>query len=156
MKQYAKTYYGENYRFDPSFDAMLKKLRADNPGIKLIGFTTPISQELFELLIERGLFHNYARWLRLLTDNLDEAYDFMGINSVTRNPRNYLDAHHFSPLVGKYVAQRIEGAVGEAPSDFGVRLDASSLNQHLCLVGRMGRGTVRANANNTGTEKCLD
>jgi hypothetical protein len=155
LEQYSRTYYSANYRFDPSFETTLKKLRAENPDIKLIGFTTPISQELFELLVDRGLIQHYERWLGLLLENLDEVYDFMGVNSVTSNPNNYIDAHHFSPVVGKYIAQRIEGYSGSVPADFGIKLSASTLHQHLCMFRRAQKIEIGKNISNAVTRKCL-
>jgi beta-glucosidase/6-phospho-beta-glucosidase/beta-galactosidase len=135
LEQYATGYYGPQYRFDATMLENFKQLRSENPGIKFVAFTSPESAELFNLIVDRGLFQDYVRWITILFQHFDEVYDFMGVNSVTSNADNYLDAHHFSPRIGLFILQRIQGSTAQVPLDFGVRITHKEIEKyHLRLV----------------------
>jgi hypothetical protein len=128
LDAYKSGYYGRSYSLAPDFESHIKRLRLENPGVRIIAFTTPDSAELFRLLVKQGLYNDYLKWLGVLSENFDEVYDFMGVNSVTTNSKNYIDSQHFSPIVGSYIAAVIEKKnVPGMPLDFGVQVRRQKL-----------------------------
>lgn len=112
-------------------------LREDHPHSHFIVFTTPVSAPLYELMLEKGLYPEYAAWLRDSVEVFGEVFNFMGINSITEDLENYYDASHFYPEIGTLIAQRVTGQpTPELPEDFGVLIDGKNLDQHLQDIAR--------------------
>jgi hypothetical protein len=129
---YAHQVYGAGYAFNPKIRTDFMKLKKENPESRFIVFTTPISTDLFKLLVKNGRLEDYKRWLTILVDVFGEVYDFMGVNTITANPANYADLHHFYPEFGKLIADRITGTPNPAlPKDFGVLVTKKNLASHL-------------------------
>ena len=118
LGMYRSTVYGK-YQYDPYYLSTLRNLKERFPRTRFILFTTPESAVLFDLLVTLGLRDDYERWLAEIIAIFGELYDFMGHNSITNNPENYADGHHFYPPVGALIAARLEGRPIPV-SDFGV------------------------------------
>jgi len=108
--KYKNTIYGKDYIYDMNLKQLFLELKKANPKTKFIIFTTPISKTLFSLLIKQGNYIHYKNWMRATIDVFSEVHNFMGINKITVNPRNYPDLHHFYPFVGKVIAKNISSA----------------------------------------------
>lgn len=108
--------YGAPYRYDEHFAGYLHALKARHPHV--LAFTTPESRPLYELAIQAGRARDIARWKREIARELGGFTDFTGVNSVTSNPANYVDAHHFRPQVAAWIVERLLGQPGP-PADFG-------------------------------------
>ena len=129
---YTQWVYGEQYRYNAKLKEELEMMVRENPDSRFIIFTTPISRDLFALLVKQGSYPDYKRWLAMLVDVFGEVYDFMGVNSVTNNPANYADLHHFYPPIGRLIADRLTGVKSsEFPEDFGVLVTEKTLQKHL-------------------------
>jgi len=129
---YGNMVYGKGYHYNTRIRAYFQQLKEENPHTRFIIFTTPISAELFKLMVYKGNLKDYERWLEMLVDVFGEVYDFMGINTITDNPKNYADLHHFYPEFGTLIADRITGtANAKLPDDFGVRVTKVNLETHL-------------------------
>lgn len=137
---YRDSVYGR-YRYDTALRGQLAELRNRFPEARFVVFTTPESMALFAVLLETGRFDDYARWLGEIVDVFGTVYDFLGANSVTVNPENYADGHHFYPAVGHLIARRLSGQ-GGVPEDFGRRVDAAALPAHLRDVRRNAQSYV--------------
>lgn len=99
----------------------LSRLRESNPKSRFIVFTTPISQPLYELMLEEGLYPYYQRWLSDCVEVFGEVYNFMGPNSITTDLDNYYDASHIYPHIGTLIAHRVMNSPdSRIPEDFGV------------------------------------
>ncbi len=129
---YTQQVYGAGYRFNPKLKSYFQALKKENPHTKFILFTTPISIDLFKMLVQSGRLADYKKWLRLLVEEFGEVYDFMGVNTITKNRENYADLHHFYPEFGTLIADRITGVKNnKLPKDFGIRLNKENLEDHF-------------------------
>lgn len=128
---YGNKVYNADYKYGPVKDTF-QQLRNDHPNTEFIVFTTPVSAPLFKLMIEKGLYPEYARWLTDSVEVFGQIYNFMGLNSVTLNMDNYYDASHFYPEIGTLIAQRISGGPADnLPADFGVIINRDNLSEQL-------------------------
>lgn len=132
LKQYSTEIYGRVYNYNERIEHHFKQLKKNNTNTKLIIYTTPISKELFELLVQHGNLKDYEKWLRVLVEEFGEVYDFMGINTITSNKSNYPDLHHFYPFIGTLIANRIAKTENKnIPKDFGVLVTKENIDKHL-------------------------
>lgn len=132
LEQYRTKVYGPDFVYDAGLPEVWRKLKSSYPDARIVVFTTPESQPLFSLMVRMGRFSDYERWLSDLVGEFGEVWDFMGLNSVTDDLTNYLDAHHFTPAVGALIVDRLEGrALPPRHADFGVKVTPASLRRHL-------------------------
>lgn len=119
-------------------------------------FIGPSHARQWETIAASGLWSQFEDWKRkLVRINEEEAtkahkvplplWDFSGYNSITSEEvpatgdtqtrmRYYFESSHYTPAAGNLVLERIFDAhiASEiVPSDFGVRLSALNLEQHL-------------------------
>lgn len=108
---------------------------AEQHGVTLTLFVTPIHDEQFQVIADANQLAAYRTWLEqviALADTYDvQLWDFTQNNpyqasdlSQGSNPY-YLDASHYSPLVGKMMLQRLGFTVSEdaaLTSEIGARL----------------------------------
>ncbi len=132
---YGKQVY-TGYKYGPVRET-LQQLRNEHPQTRFIVFTTPVSAPLYELMMEKGLYPEYAAWLSDCVEVFDEVYNFMGVNSITSDLDNYYDASHYYPEIGTLIAQRVMGMqTDQLPKDFGVLVDRENLALHLHDIAR--------------------
>jgi hypothetical protein len=128
-------------------------------GIELRIFTTPTHARNLEISVLAGSWPRLEAGKRRLAEILarDAAehpgqppvpfLDFADYSSITTEPlpppegreelRNYWDSSHFKERVGDLVLDRLFGLSvpgRELPPDFGVRVTASNLEQHLAGI----------------------
>lgn len=128
--------YGPDYTYDGTLPETWRHLLQENSGSRFVIFTTPISAPLFATLVETGHFPDLERWLREVVGAFGEVHDFMGVNSITTDLANYQDGGHFYPPVGQLIALRLTGGTDRVPTDFGVRVTPTNLEQHLFNLRR--------------------
>jgi hypothetical protein len=107
-----------------------------------------------DVLFWSGKWNSMEQWQRTLAAQVASArksgcdvklFDFSGYNSVTteaipqvtqrKDMLYYWEPSHYRANVGRMVIQRMFGGTGdEAPSDFGVELTPSIMEQHLGSV----------------------
>jgi hypothetical protein len=120
-KAYSAIYCRNGYKED--YRETLKTLVRDNPGTRFVAFTTPVSMSNFSIIQGCHRMDNYRRWLKDAADVFGGFHHFMYPNSVTRDPSNFYDSHHFTERVGSMIAARITGDnKTDVPPDFGVYL----------------------------------
>ncbi len=134
---YNNYFYGKGYHYNTKLKKFFAKLKKDNPNTKFIIFTTPISEQLFKILVKNGNIKDYKRWLKTLVESFGEVYNFMDINTITKNPNNYADLHHIYPQVGKFIANKIVGTKNSnLPKDFGIIINKNNLNEYFKLLDK--------------------
>ncbi|UNL84083.1 hypothetical protein [Priestia koreensis] len=132
IKKFREVFYGPTYQYNDKYKAIIERVKVNNPDLEFIPFTTPISTELMQALVEEGRFDDYERWLRDVISVYGGVYNFMYPNTVTNNYKNYFDGHHFYPQVGDYIAERITDPTNkELPKDFGEYVTADTIDAHL-------------------------
>jgi len=124
--------YGKQYKFNTKIRGYFESMKKKNPNTNFIIFTTPITAELFHMLVNSGNLNDYKKWLSMMVDVFGEVYDFMGVNSITNNPKNYADLHHFYPPIGKLIADRITNVPNsKIPKDFGILINRENIKNYL-------------------------
>lgn len=158
LEQYRSRIYGPRFAYDAALPERWRELRRAYPKTRFVVFTTPESAPLFSLMVKQGHLREHERWLADLAEVFGEVWDFAGLNSVTLDPTNYLDAHHFEPRVGRLIVDRLlDRPLPAEHADFGRRVTPTNLQAHLDAVrGRLGKldpdpiRTARERARATG------
>jgi len=141
---YTHQVYGAGYKFNPKLKEYFQTLKKENSKTKFIIFTTPINIDLFKILVQSGRLDDYKKWLTLLIEEFGEVYDFMGINSITKNRDNYADLHHFYPEFGTLIADRITGVKNrKLPKDFGILVNKKNLKLHLKSIQKQAQKLLK-------------
>ena len=139
LSLYRNRFYGRGYRYDKGLKRYLEIIKRENPDTQFIIFTTPITAELFRVLVQSGNLPDYDRWMGQLVETFGKVYDFMGVNSITTYPDNYADLHHFYPYIGTLIADRLTGSKNSSlPEDFGILVTKDNLKSHLEMIHRQG------------------
>jgi len=126
-------------------DLLLRTAAEHGVDVRLL--ISPFHARLHHALVEAGHWEKFEAWKRLLVEISDRhqvpLWDFSGFNRITTEPvpawgdtqaemQWYSDASHYSRTLGDVVLQRVLGAQPEEGySDFGVRLSADGLEDHL-------------------------
>lgn len=130
-------YASDRYQYDSGFRKTCETLRDRNSDVRMVVFTTPVSQPLFEELVRAGRFGDYCRWIREIVGVFGGVYNFMYLNSVTINQANFMDADHLLSESATFVAHKISGVSDpRIPADFGVYVTSTNLEQHLADMRR--------------------
>lgn len=137
LEWYGKEAYGINYSYE-SPRKILTTIKQKHPGTRIIIFTTPEAQPLFNLIIDHNLINDYERWVSDCVSVNGELYDFMTPNSITTSLDNYYDASHVYPEIGTLMAERLSGVENQTiPGDFGVRVTPENLENYLQKIRQM-------------------
>lgn len=135
---YSTKVYGPDYVYDVALKNQLIQLRDAHPETRFVVFTTPPSYKLFQVLVRMGRLPDYERWVTEMVEVFGGVYDFMGLNSITKNLDNYADGHHFYQSVGTVMAARLENREAGL-EDFGIYVTRDNLAHHLASVRAQGR-----------------
>ncbi|MEH7443993.1 hypothetical protein V7201_16895 [Bacillus sp. JJ1122] len=131
IEKFTETFYGE-YQYNPNYKNIMQNLIDKNPDTKFIVYTTPVSEPLFQALIDSGAYPHYEKWLHEMVDAFGEVYNFMDINTVTKDTSNYFDGHHFYPEVGTLIAHRLSmNNPPDVPEDFGKKISSNNIDEYL-------------------------
>ena len=140
---YGNLVYGKGYHYNTKMIDYFKTLKKENPDTRFIIFTTPISTDLFRMLIQGGKLPEYKKWVSMLVDVFGEVYDFMGVNTITQNPANYADLHHFYPEFGTLIADRVTKVSNSMlPKDFGILVNKQNLKSHLSDMEKQAKKII--------------
>ena len=128
--------YGKNYRYDENLKEKLVRLKLDNPGASFMVFTTPVSEPLFCLMIRMNRLPDYERWLRDLVQVFGRVWNFMDLNTVTRDHEHtFTDLDHVYPATGRLIAHRVLGIRDEnVPPDFGKLVTRDNIDEIIAEV----------------------
>jgi len=140
---YTHSVYGKGYTFNTKLREYFAQMIKENPHSDFIIFTTPIQTDLFKILVQSGKLDDYKRWMRLMVDVFGEVYDFMGVNTITKNRENYADLHHFYPEFGELIADRVTGVPNaKLPDDFGVLVTKENIEEHLEQIEQQAKNLI--------------
>jgi len=140
---YTHSVYGKSYKFNKKLRDYFEQMKKDNPKSDFIIFTTPINIDMFKILVQSNRLEDYKKWLSLLVDVFGEVYDFMGVNSITKNRNNYADLHHFYPEFGELIADRVTGVKNDKlPDDFGILVTKENIEEHLEQIEQQAKSLI--------------
>lgn len=108
LENYSTTFYG-NYEYNKNYKEILQSIKAQTSGCKLIVFTTPETNDLFRVLLQKGLFIQYENWLKDLVTVFGGVYNFMQPSNFAGNHDNFIDAHHLYPEKTEAITHLITG-----------------------------------------------
>jgi hypothetical protein len=135
MWNYAKGYYRRRPHPPEAFklfSALVSRLKQKN--IEVVLFTSPLSIDLQMIMDAQGQW-NFFESIKRQVVTIAPLWDFGGINSVTRNLRNYSDGSHYLGKVGLRMIDVMSGgekSVARLPSDdFGVLLTQRNVEPQL-------------------------
>ena len=128
MRKYCRYFYGDTYIYYWRLPDIYTEIVERYPDTQFIVFTTPITGDLYDAMIHKGLLENYLRWITLMVNKFGMIVDLMGHNEFTDNPDNYYDYHHFSSEAGRYI---VEDVLEKEQPTFGARITHDNLEQYL-------------------------
>jgi hypothetical protein len=136
--QSTRKFIGKEYQYNNKYIPLLDKLKVENPNVKILVFTSPITADLLASIIKNGgRLLEYKQWLSDLVKTNGSIYHFMDINSITTNLDNYSDDHHYYGKIGALIANRISGVNNSSiPNDFGILLNMKNLPKYLTTFER--------------------
>lgn len=108
----------------------LLKIKQNNKNIKIRIFTTPISKELFLVILNNeNLYKHYENWLREIVDVFEMVDHFMYLNALNKHSeKNFYDSHHLYPSSTKEILQIL---IKESCKDICIRLKKTDLEASL-------------------------
>lgn len=116
-----------DFRADREYYAYL---RNKYPDSQFVIFIPPVPNEVLRTYHERGIDPAFLEWVRELTNSFGKVYNFMYPNPVSEAGRNFFDAAHFYPNVGRMIAGQISTEMGAA-EDFGVVLTPENVEAFI-------------------------
>ena len=131
VKTYQNDFYGDTYEYNEQYKLELEKLVIENSQTEFLVFTTPVTEEVFQVLYEENRIEDYKKWLQDIIDVFGGVHHFMYINSVTANyQEHYYDGHHFLPHVGDYMIYKMFDIENTSvPQDFGIYLTDENIDE---------------------------
>ena len=122
----SRTYYDFSLSQE-AYRALARTIRyAKENGIKIHLFVSPIHQEQFRLIERLGLLDKYREWeavlMQIAEDHHVSVWNFPQVNSLADIDISgggngyYLDASHYSPIVGTAMLRDIGFAVANSPT----------------------------------------
>lgn len=135
--------YYKEYELSQEFLAALRDLVeiAKSRDIELKLFISPAHAAQWETLRVAGLWPEFEQWKREVV-KIAPVWDFSGYNSITtesidREMNYYWDSSHYRESVGDLIINRLfDYQTEKVPSDFGVFIDAESVESHLQNIRR--------------------
>jgi len=124
---------GKRYRYNVNLFKDLSQLKKNYPGTKFYIFTTPVSAVWFKkIILDKGRFEDYKKWLHNIVEIFGTVYHFMDLNSITTDLNNFFDAHHLYPEKAKYIAFKISDPENtKTPKDFGKILTKTTIERYI-------------------------
>ena len=100
---------------------MVQLCKDNNVNLKV--FTTAINVSQLQILEDLGKMDIYYKWKDELA-KIEPYYDFMTINSVTKNDDYFIDTSHIKQEFGYlYFARIFEDKSVDVPKDFGIKIE---------------------------------
>lgn len=125
----------KSFHYDAGFKTDLRSVKNQNPGVRMVVFTTPVSKPLHCLISEAGLIPEYEQWIRDIIEVFGELYHFEYVHSIAENYKdNFIDANHYLPQIGTLMAHRLQGNETGVPSDFGIVITRKNIEQQLAFL----------------------
>jgi hypothetical protein len=123
------------FQYDNNLKLILKEIKAENPGSRIMVFTTPVIAPLMKLLVEKNLLDDYLRWLAEIVDVFGGCYHFMYPNKITKNYISYFhDPTHCYPPVGSMIIDAILNKKIDGISNFGIYIDKATSKHKLAYL----------------------
>lgn len=134
LETYTSSFYGE-YAYNVAYRKALHDIKARLHGIRVVIFTTPESNELFRVLVEKGLLRDYERWLTDIVTTFGGVYNFMRPGDFAANHANFIDAHHLFPGKATPIVRLVNGRTSNIDGEFNDSfITSENIGQHLARI----------------------
>lgn len=130
---YKHSFYGD-YSYNENYANIIRRLKDNHQDIRFVVFTTPVTTDLFAVLVRSGRLPDYERWLKDIVDTFGNVYSFMVIDRLTTERRNFLDAHHLYPERTAPLARIISERLVTGDEDIGRLVTKQNLSAHIALI----------------------
>lgn len=143
LKTYESTCYGK-YVYNSNYRETLRDIKARLTGSRFVIFTTPESDELFRMLVAKGLMDNYEQWLTDLVTTFGGVHHFMRPGRFAANHDNFIDSHHLFPEKAAPLAHLISGkAAGSNDELSDSFITNANIKQHLTQIRHDAENLVK-------------
>jgi len=116
---------------------MVKLCKEHNVEFK--AFTTAVSVYQLKVLKDSGKMDIYYKWKARLAQ-ITPYWDFMYVNSVTKNSDNFIDGAHIRQEKGyMYFARLFNDSTVDVPEDFGRYVDKNNIDQHIAYLKKVNK-----------------
>lgn len=120
--------------YDTDMKNKLILFKQNTASSDLIVLNTPMGTPLIrELAKSQNGISYHEKFLRDCVDVFGGIWDFMYVNSVTSNPKQWIEPSHHLPQVQELMRDRIYG-IGNPPHDFGVYVTKDNIDEHVKMV----------------------
>lgn len=120
-----------DYKYNPAYAEILAVMKNTVPQAKFTVAIPPVSKAfILSAYVHHGYWNDYERWLRDLVAAFGEVWDFNYINSITENPKHWINVDHMLRPTSSIMVKRMLGNTEEY-SDFGILVTADNLEEHL-------------------------
>lgn len=135
---YKQGFYGD-YHYNEDYAATLRRLKIHHPDFRFVAFTTPVTTDLFALLVRSGRLTDYEHWLKDIVDTFGGVYNFMIIDQLTTKRSNFLDAHHLYPDRSSPLARIVNEKPLPEDAGIGQFISARNLAFHIAAIREQAR-----------------
>jgi hypothetical protein len=104
---------------------------ASQNNISLKIFISPTYAKHIDLIYTKGFGDSFEYWKTELV-KIADVFDFSGRNTITNNPKYYMDASHYNSNVGRLIfAKMFDDNSIRVPKDFGTLLNKKNIDSFL-------------------------
>ena len=121
----------QKYSYNEEYKRYLMQLKKDNSDIEFIIFTFPTSAPMINSWKENGLWDNYERWLRDITDVFGAVHHMQWNSSFTNEWDNYQDSNHVNNKAGDKIVFAIEHP---SEVDYDMILTAGNIDEQMPIL----------------------
>ena len=123
------------------YKKLLTDIKSQYPDINFIIYTTPITEPLFDKMIEMNHYENYENWIKDLIDIYGNITHFMYINSITSNYLiTFTDENHAYSETNDLIVYKLNNEKNTSiPSDFGIKIDKDNINSQLNILRKINK-----------------
>lgn len=130
---YTRTEYSGNK--NNNFLPIIQKIKEKYKDKKIIIYTTPISEPLFQKLIELKKLDYYYNWLSDLVNTFEVVHHFMYPNYISSNYLDFFaDSNHGYSITYDYMAKTIQNNYNDKYHDFGMKIDKLNKKEKFLLL----------------------
>jgi len=117
LETFSSKTYGD-YTYNKTYIKMLRDIKLRLNGFNIVIFTTPESNDLFKILVEKGLLNDYERWLTDIVTTFGGVYNFMRPGHLAADHNNFIDEHHLVPAKSAPLVRLMCGKMTDLNGEF--------------------------------------
>jgi hypothetical protein len=122
-----------DFKYDKTFIHYLKELKNSFPSIEFKIFTTPISKDLLNYVVQTKRYGYYENWLSDIVKVFGNVNNLMYLNEITIQNKYFMDSNHAYPIYYKKVAKLLnnQNIINE---NISINITKDNIKQKLKLL----------------------